>query len=605
LGSLLFIKNSFNHTMIGQLLSGRYKLIRPLGAGGMGQTYIAEDTQRPGNPVCVVKQLKLPTNDPSFVAIAKRLFTKEAETLEHLGHHNQIPQLLAYFEHDQEFFLVQDFVAGHPLSQELVQRWPEEQVIQLLDEALTILDFVHSQNVIHRDIKPDNMIRRQTDDALVLIDFGAVKQVRSQNTVLASQTSQSVAVGTPGYMPSEQVSGHPRPSSDLYALGKIGIQALTGLLPIQLLEDADGEVIWREQAQVSDGLAAFLNKMVRHYFKMRYQTAGEALEALRQLRVPPPAVVAAYVPPAHPHAALTDPQSVATVPPAADYTVPVAAPVSTVSQPESSRPWVPLFMGAGVLAAGLIGGAVALQSRFNSSSPTVEATPASDSGATLLAQAKNEAQTGNLGEAVAISTQISSDSRSYAEATNLIDQWQTDWDEQNDLFDKAEAAVSADRWIEARNAAQTLPNNDYWEPKTNPIIAEAERELEAIKAPQPTSTPTATPSPTPSPTPTSTASPEPTSGSPSGTFQDDTWQVTLVDQNGTLDYQGRNLKTGDALNLSGAAAAVSGDRKVYTWYNGDYQYQVSWRPSDAGVIRLQVIAPKGKELINSLLNQQG
>ena len=197
---------------MGQLLSGRYKVLRPLGAGGMGQTYVAEDTQRPGNPVCVVKQLKPPTNDPSFLAIAKRLFNKEAETLEQLGHHNQIPQLLAYFEHEQDFFLVQDFVEGHPLSQELGQRWPEEQVIQFLEEALTILDFVHSQNVIHRDIKPDNIIRRQKDAKLVLIDFGAVKQVRSQNTVLASQASQSVAVGTPGYMPSEQVSGHPPPS---------------------------------------------------------------------------------------------------------------------------------------------------------------------------------------------------------------------------------------------------------------------------------------------------------------------------------------------------------------------------------------------------------
>ncbi|MEO0373105.1 MAG: serine/threonine-protein kinase, partial [Cyanobacteria bacterium P01_A01_bin.17] len=500
--------------MIGQLLSGRYRLIRPLGAGGMGQTYVAEDTQRPGNPVCVVKQLKPPTNDPSFLAVAKRLFNKEAETLEHLGHHNQIPQLLAYFEHDQEFFLVQDFVDGHPLSQELGQRWPEEQVIQFLDEALTILDFVHSQNVIHRDLKPDNIIRRQKDNKLVLIDFGAVKQVRSQNTVLASQASQSVAVGTPGYMPSEQVSGHPRPSSDLYALGKIGIQALTGLLPIQLLEDADGEVIWREQAQVSEGLAAFLNKMVRHYFKMRYQTAGEALEALRQLRVAPTEVVAPVpppVPPINPQPVVpTQPQAVATAPP--DYTVPVATP-APISQPESSRSLVPLFIGAGLLAAGLVGGAVALQSSFSNSSPTVEVTPRADAGTALFEQAKDEAEAGDLGEAVAIATQISTNSDSYTEAAESIEQWQTDWDEQKDLFERAETALSAGRWIEARNAARALPNNDYWEPKTTPIIAKAKRELDAIKAPKPTPTPTPTATPTPTPTPTPTATPTPTPGS--------------------------------------------------------------------------------------------
>ncbi|MGB7416805.1 MAG: serine/threonine-protein kinase, partial [Thermosynechococcaceae cyanobacterium] len=371
--------------MIGQLLSGRYKLLRPLGAGGMGQTYVAEDTQRPGNPVCVVKQLKPPTNDPSFLAIAKRLFNKEAETLEQLGHHSQIPQLLAYFEHDQEFFLVQDFIEGHPLSQELGQRWPEDQVIGLLDEALSILDFVHSQNVIHRDIKPDNIMRRLKDDKLVLIDFGAVKQVRSQNTVLASQVSQSVAIGTPGYMPSEQVSGHPRPSSDLYALGKIGIQALTGLLPTQLLEDADGEVVWREQAQVSEGLAAFLTKMVRHYFKMRYQTAGEALQALRQLHTVGPTevvaspVYAAATPPVPP---LVDQQLQPTQVPTSgshDYTVPVAS-----AQQEQPRLAVPLFIGAGLLAAGLIAGAVALQSNL-SAPPSTEASSTSNSDAALLA----------------------------------------------------------------------------------------------------------------------------------------------------------------------------------------------------------------------------
>ncbi|MGF1602285.1 MAG: protein kinase [Thermosynechococcaceae cyanobacterium] len=599
--------------MMGQLLSGRYKLLRPLGAGGMGQTYVAEDTQRPGNPVCVVKQLKPPTNDPSFLAIAKRLFNKEAETLEHLGHHNQIPQLLAYFEHDQEFFLVQDYVDGHPLSQELGQRWPEDQVIGLLDEALSILDFVHSQGVIHRDIKPDNIMRRLKDDKLVLIDFGAVKQVRSQNTVLASQVSQSVAIGTPGYMPSEQVSGHPRPSSDLYALGKIGIQALTGLLPTQLLEDADGEVVWRQQAQVSEGLATFLTKMVHHYFKMRYQTAGEALQALRQLQavaptevVPPPAYAAAApVPPAAPvtppQAPITSPQSFQTLPtastlPPTNYTVPVAAPAQ-ISEPEPSRSSVPIFIGAGLLVAGLIAGAIALQSNFNSPSPTTTISPAADAGAALLTEAQEEANGGDLGAAVKIAAKISPDSSSHADATDLIKQWQTDWDEQNDLFDQAEAALSAERWIAARNAARALPDNPYWEPKTAPIIAKANQELEALKTPTPTNSPTSAPTPAPTV--------EPAQGDPSGAFQDDTWQVTIVKNGDALNYQGRNLKTGDSLNLSGATVAASTDRKIYTWYNGDYQYRVSWRPSDPEAVRLQVIAPQGKELINSLLRQGG
>lgn len=269
--------------MIGQLLSDRYKIIRVLSAGGMGQTYVAEDTQRPGNPTCVVKQLKPASQDPNFLATARRLFVGEAESLEKLGNHDQIPRLLAYFERDQDFYLVQELIDGHPLSTEmpLGQRWDESQVLSLLQDLLHVLEFVHSQGVIHRDIKPDNIIRRKQDGKLVLIDFGAMKQVQMHQTSASGQVSVTVAIGTPGYMPTEQSSGKPRASSDLYALGMVAIQALTGLLPVQLREDEDGEAVWQDQAEVSDSLAAILTKMVRHYFKHRYQSASEVLQALK------------------------------------------------------------------------------------------------------------------------------------------------------------------------------------------------------------------------------------------------------------------------------------------------------------------------------------
>lgn len=269
-----------------QLLSDRYKIINVLGAGGMGQTYVAEDTQRPGNPKCVVKQLKPASDDPNFLVTARRLFTGEAEMLEKLGHHDQIPRLLAHFERNEEFYVVQEFIDGQPLSAELPlgERWSESQVVALLKDVLGILDFIHAQGVIHRDIKPDNIIRRKQDGKLVLIDFGAVKQVRMQQTTAVGQVSITVGIGTPGYMPTEQSSGKPRPSSDIYALGMVSIQALTGLLPSQLREDEDGEAIWREQAEVSDGLATVLTTMTRHYFKHRYQSASEVLQALQALQ---------------------------------------------------------------------------------------------------------------------------------------------------------------------------------------------------------------------------------------------------------------------------------------------------------------------------------
>ncbi len=273
--------------MIGKLLDSRYKIIKILATGGFGENYIAQDTKRPGNPTCVVKHLKPTSTDSNFFETAKRLFQSEAETLEKLGNHDQIPRLLAYFVENQEFYLVQEFVEGHPLTDELVlgEGWSEQQVIQMLLSVLSILEFVHSQGVIHRDIKPDNIIRRQGDGKLVLVDFGAVKQLRASYGLgslhLMGNPSATVAIGTPGYMPTEQGQGRPRHNSDIYSLGIIAIQALTGVAPMDLQEDAQtGELIWEHLSPVSSELAEVLNKMVRYHFKERYQSTTEALQAI-------------------------------------------------------------------------------------------------------------------------------------------------------------------------------------------------------------------------------------------------------------------------------------------------------------------------------------
>lgn len=271
--------------MFGKTLMGRYTIRKVLGSGGFGETYIAEDTQRPGNPTCVVKQLRPNSNNPKLFQLARRLFQQEAETLEKLGKHEQIPQLLAYFEEDQEFYLVQEFIPGQPLSSELSlgKQVPEFRVVAILQELLTILEFVHSYHVIHRDIKPSNIIRRRSDSKLVLIDFGAVKEI-SQLTEDDRHTGFTVGIGTQGYMPNEQCAGNPRFNSDVYAVGMIGIQALTGLSPSQLTQDKNtGEIPWKHRAQVSYALAEVLSKMVRYDFRKRYQSATEVLQALQNL----------------------------------------------------------------------------------------------------------------------------------------------------------------------------------------------------------------------------------------------------------------------------------------------------------------------------------
>jgi serine/threonine protein kinase len=271
--------------MIGTILRGRYAIIKQLGTGGFGETYVAEDRDLPGSPKCVVKRLKPQSQDPFVLQTAKRLFDTEAAVLYQLGSNEQIPRLMAHFEENQQFYLVQEFVEGRDLSQELLPgvRWSEGQLLAFLRDILGILEFVHQQNVIHRDIKPANIIRRYSDGKLALIDFGAVKEIRSLVTAIQVQSGNSVAVGTPGYMPGEQAVGKPRFSSDIYALGMTAVQALTGMPPEHLKEDiTTGELAWRQHAQVSEATARVLDKMVRSHFRDRYQSASEVLRDLGQ-----------------------------------------------------------------------------------------------------------------------------------------------------------------------------------------------------------------------------------------------------------------------------------------------------------------------------------
>ena len=222
---------------------------------------------------------------PHFLPIVHRLFNQEADILERLGGHSQIPRLLAYVSQGQEFYLVQEFIDGHTLAAELPQglRLDKSQVIQLLAEILEILAFVHDQGVIHRDIKPENLIRRRSDGKLVLIDFGAVKQVQFSETVRSAQINRTAPIGTPGYMPTEQATGNPHLSSDLYAVGIIGLQALTGIHPQKLQRDLGGELIWQDKAEAGPRLTEFLKRMTHPYFHRRYRTAREALLSLQQL----------------------------------------------------------------------------------------------------------------------------------------------------------------------------------------------------------------------------------------------------------------------------------------------------------------------------------
>ncbi|MDB9314758.1 serine/threonine protein kinase [Spirulina sp. CS-785/01] len=331
--------------MQGKLLDGRYRVLRVLGAGGFGQTYLAQDTRRPGHPQCVVKQLKPVSQDRDVLSTARRLFQREAETLERLGTHEQIPRLLAYFEEDQEFYLVQDYIAGHSLTEDLQegQPWDENAVVGFLVELLPVLAFFHSQGAIHRDIKPDNILRRHRDGRLILIDFGAVKQIQLPSTFVGqAPTTQTIAIGTPGYMSSEQARGKPHFSSDIYGLGVIALQALTGVRPHNFKYDAQtGEIDW-QQSCCSPALAAVLNRMVAYHFRDRYQSAQEVYNVLTQVQPKPSKTKLPPVqspPPAAASAASAAPPPPSTPPPAAPPTPSYAA--TTPASPSPQKPASP------------------------------------------------------------------------------------------------------------------------------------------------------------------------------------------------------------------------------------------------------------------------
>ena len=270
-------------TIDNQFLDGRYRVNQLLATGGVGQTYLAEDTKRPGNPVCVVKKLKY--HSPEVREKTRELFAREGNILEKLGNHPQIPRLLAYFEENGEFYLVQEYIEGKTLAQELEsqQVLSEFQVINLLFQLLKILDFIHGQGVIHRDIKPKNIICRSKDNKLVLIDFGSVKEI-------STLENQETIIYTEGYAPTEQCQGKPSICSDIYAVGMIGIQALTGIHPG--LDSCDGgfkrnhknEIIWQNLTTVNQELTNILTKMVRQNKLERYQSVREVQRDLQKLK---------------------------------------------------------------------------------------------------------------------------------------------------------------------------------------------------------------------------------------------------------------------------------------------------------------------------------
>jgi serine/threonine protein kinase, bacterial len=268
------------------LLNNRYQVIQVLGAGGFSETFLAEDTHMPSRRRCVIKQLKPIANDPQTYEIIQQRFEREAATLEYLGDSSdQIPKLYAYFLENGQFYLVQEWIHGQTLRQIVEAKGYEGEtgVRGILLSLLSILDYVHSKGIIHRDIKPDNIILRSSDQKPVLIDFGAVKETIRSVVNSSGYPTRSLVIGTPGYMPSEQAVGRPVYATDIYSLGLTAIYLLTGKNPQELeTNQQTGEILWQNHASnISPDLVMVLNQAIRPHPGDRYSTANKMLYALK------------------------------------------------------------------------------------------------------------------------------------------------------------------------------------------------------------------------------------------------------------------------------------------------------------------------------------
>ncbi|MEG4307711.1 MULTISPECIES: serine/threonine-protein kinase [unclassified Microcoleus] len=272
------------------LLRERYRAIKPLGRGGFGRTFLAIDQDKPSKPRCAIKQFFPLSQGTSSSEKAAELFNREAVRLDELGKHPQIPELLAHFQQERYQYLVQEFIEGQNLQEELARSGPfsESQILSLLKDLLPVLQFVHDRSVIHRDIKPPNIIRRRLSQTptiytyptltgeLVLVDFGAAKLVEGLRET-------GTVIGSPEFVAPEQIRGQAVYASDLYSLGVTCIYLLTQISPFDLFDINQDAWVWRDflKVPIDPKLSRILDKMIESSLSRRYKSVAEVLKDLQ------------------------------------------------------------------------------------------------------------------------------------------------------------------------------------------------------------------------------------------------------------------------------------------------------------------------------------
>jgi serine/threonine protein kinase, bacterial len=287
------IQTIANEMTPGILLGDRYRIQREIGQGGFGRTYLCEDVNR-FNELCVLKEFAPQAQGTALLNKAQELFEREAGVMYRLQH-PQIPRFREMFRSNRngvgQLFLVQDYIGGETYQQLLRQklqqgrRFSETEIIEFLTKILPVLTYIHSLGVIHRDISPDNLIKRTMDGLPVLIDFGGVKQVAvnlaTQYLPTNEHNNMATRLGKIGYAPSEQMQrGIVSPQSDLYALAATSLVLLTGLEPADLIDPQNFGWNWREHIRLSPQLNSVFDRMLQFRPSDRFSSAQDVLEAL-------------------------------------------------------------------------------------------------------------------------------------------------------------------------------------------------------------------------------------------------------------------------------------------------------------------------------------
>ncbi len=264
-------------------LRDRYRINRALGQGGAGATYLANIMTLPGEPYCVIQQLRPNAHTLQIMNMARELFAQEARTLGRLGNHPQVPSLLDFFEDNQQFYLVQEYVAGYTLQQEVRRNgtFSEAGVKQFLSEVLPLLRYIHNQKVIHRNIKPASLIRREQDRKLVMINFGKLNTSGFPHPEHTMARIDFGNLGTSGFAAPEQMVMRPVYASDFYAVGVTCIYLLTGKSPQDIdYKPSTGEMRWQQYVNISDHFANILKKLLEPSVRHRFQSIDDILRAM-------------------------------------------------------------------------------------------------------------------------------------------------------------------------------------------------------------------------------------------------------------------------------------------------------------------------------------